>query len=270
MTQLTKIAALNGRPWLTVLMPAYNEAAGLEAAVRLVVGKLEELGLESELLVVDDASRDATAEIAERLATEFRCDELSPPAQLYAPTETASRLTPLPCVRVVHHAQNRGIGGGFRTGVAEARGEWMILIPADLALDLDDLPLYFAAAQEADIVVGVSPLRSDYTPFRRLVSRANIQAIATLFRLPLRQFNYISMYKTSWLRRIEIEYTQSAFFFAEVLVKCRDLGARLVEVETTYLPRETGQATGANRRLIATTARDMARYWVRWVGGRVA
>ena len=50
-----------------------------------------------------------------------------------------------PCIRALHHPVNRGIGGGFVTGVAEARGEWLILIPADLALDLADLGKYFEA-----------------------------------------------------------------------------------------------------------------------------
>jgi glycosyltransferase involved in cell wall biosynthesis len=158
---------------------------------------------------------------------------------------------------------NRGIGGGFRTGVAEAGGEHMILIPADLALDLAELEKYLHAAQEADVVVGVCEVRGDYTPYRLLVSWLNIRAIQLLFHMPLRQFNYVSLYRLDWLRCIEIEYWQSAFFFAEVLIKLRDLGARLVEVDVGYAPRAGGRATGARPGFILRTAGDMLHCWGR-------
>jgi glycosyltransferase involved in cell wall biosynthesis len=170
-----------------------------------------------------------------------------------------------PAVRVCHHPVNQGIGGGFLTGVHEARGQWMILIPADLALDLDELDKYLAAAASADVVVGVRSGRGDYTGYRLLVSRTNVQAIRWLFHLPLRQFNYISMYRLDWLRRIQIEYWHSAFFYAEILVKLRDLGARLVEVDIGYVPRAGGRATGARTRYILHTATDMLRFWAHWV-----
>lgn len=225
-------------PLLTVLVPAYNEAAGLAGAVRAIRAKLDALGVDHEVLVVDDGSRDGTAELADRLAAD----------------DTH--------VRVVHHPANLGIGGGFKSGVAEARGQWLILIPADLAMDLDELPKYLAAAEAgADVAVGVRSDRRDYSTFRRLVSWANIAAIRGLFGMRLRQYNYISLYRLAVLRRMEIRYWRSAFFFAEVLIKARDLGCRLVEVEIGYIPRTTGRATGAKLRLIAATGRDMAAYW---------
>jgi hypothetical protein len=144
----------------------------------------------------------------------------------------------------------------------------MILVPADLAIDLDELSLYLDAARDADLVVGVCLERSDYSLVRRLVSRANVRAIATLFRMEQRQFNYISMYRVALLRRIAVEYWGSAFFFAEVIIKAKRLGARIVEVETRYVPRASGEATGANPRLIARTACDMLHYWPRWLLSR--
>jgi len=80
-----------------------------------------------------------------------------------------------------------------------------------------------------------------------------------------RQFNYISMYRLDCLREIDIEYWQSAFFFAEIMIKAQALGRRLVEVEIRYVPRTTGRATGAKAGLIARTVRDMLRFWLRWV-----
>jgi len=233
---------------LTVLIPAYNEAAGLERCVRLVAAQLAELQVRAEILIVDDASRDGTGRIADALAA-----EASGPA------------APAVDVRVVHHPRNRGLGGGFVTAVAEARGEWLILIPADLAMDLADLRRYLETARDADVVVGVCDVHSDYSPFRLLVHRANIALVQTLFGMRERQFQYISLYRVAALRSMTIDYWRSAFFHAEVLIKARALGYRLVEVDVRYAPRLSGRSTGAHAGLIARTLRDMFHFWLRWI-----
>lgn len=224
---------------MTVFIPAYNEEGNLANCVEVVLSKMDELGEIAELLIVDDASQDSTARLADQLADQH------------------------PQVRAVHHPQNLGIGGGFRTAVQHANGEWMILIPADLALQPDELRRYFDASEGADIVVGLRSDRSDYTLLRRLVSWTNIQLIRTLFGIELRQFQYISMYRMEVLRQIEIEYWQSAFFLAEILIKAHDLGKRLVEVEIHYAPRLTGKPTGAKLQLVVMTVLDIFSFWLR-------
>jgi glycosyltransferase involved in cell wall biosynthesis len=134
------------QPTLTVLVPAYNEEAGLGRSVELILAKLAELGVSAEVLIVDDGSRDRTPAIADELAARHSQ------------------------VRAFHHPANRGIGGGFVTGAAQARGEWLILIPADLALDLDELRKYLDAARRADVVVGARSDRRDYSAFRLFVA----------------------------------------------------------------------------------------------------
>jgi glycosyltransferase involved in cell wall biosynthesis len=225
---------------LTVIMPAYNEEAGLVRAVDLLRSYLSELGIAFEILIVNDASRDHTGELANGLA------------ERYAE------------VRAIHHPENRGIGGGFVTGVAEARGDWLILIPADLALQLAELSKYFNAAEDADVIVGIRSDRSDYSDYRLLVSWINIRLIQILFGMTERQFNYISMYRLAVLRQMRIEYWRSAFFHAETIIKAKALGYRLAEVEISYTPRTSGRPTGARPKLLVSTVRDMLRFWVRW------
>jgi glycosyltransferase involved in cell wall biosynthesis len=244
-----RAAAQMNSPWLTVLMPAYNEEAGLSRSISLVASRLKELQVPSEILIVDDCSSDRTGRIADELTGH------------YLPDETIT-------LRVFHQASNQGIGGGLRTGIAEALGEWLILIPADLALDLADLSKYFDSASVADIVVGIASHRKDYNAWRRLVSFANAESVRILFRMKQRQFQYICMYRLAVLRSMDIEYWRSAFFHAEILIKARDRGYRLVEVEVRYLPRSSGTPTGANWQLIAKTSRDMLRYWTRWITRR--
>ena len=94
-------------------MPAYNEAENLPRNVPRLVEKLESFQEYFEIVIVDDASTDATAAIAVSLALQD------------------------PRVRLCRHGVNKGIGQGFVTAVQTAKGQFLILIPADLALDLD-------------------------------------------------------------------------------------------------------------------------------------
>jgi glycosyltransferase involved in cell wall biosynthesis len=227
-------------PSVTVFIPAFNEEGNLVHCVEVVLAKMSEIGTEAEILIVDDGSRDATPRLADELVSRYEQ------------------------VQVVHHPRNLGIGGAFRTAVKVAGSERLILIPADLALHPDELRRYFEAAPEADIVVGLRSDRSDYTFLRRVVSWVNIQLIRTLFGMKLRQFQYISLYRMDVLRQIEIEYWRSAFFLAEILIKARDLGGRLVEVEIRYAPRVSGKPTGAKLHLVVRTVLDIFRFWLRW------
>ncbi len=237
---------MTDHPLLTVLIPAYNESAGLADCVAVVAARLAALNVSAEILIVDDGSRDATPRLADELAA-------------------ASAAPPRPAVRVVHHTVNQGIGAAFATGVAAAASEWLILIPADLAMDPADIAVYLAASAQADIVVGNRSDLSDYSGFRRLVHFANITLLRLLFGTPLHQFQYISLYRLATLRQMDLEYTGSAFFLAEMLLKAQALGARLVEVSIAYVPRRTGRATGARWSQITATLADMARFWWRWV-----
>jgi len=227
-------------PMVTVFIPAYNEVVNLATCVEVVLSELDALGVSAEELIVEDGSQDGTAGLADGLA------------------QRDGR------VHSLHHTHNLGIGGAFRTAVEYACGEWMIFIPADLALHPSELRRYFDAAPGADIVVGLRSDRSDYTLPRHLVSWTNIRLIQTLFGMKLRQFQYISMYRLSALRQIDIEYWTSAFFLAEILIKARDRGLRLVEVEIRYAPRVSGKPTGAKLKLIVYTVRDILHFWLRW------
>jgi len=227
-------------PFLTVFIPAYNEEGNLANCVEAILGQMNTLGISVEILIVDDGSRDNTSRLSDEIAEKN------------------------PCVRVIHHPNNQGIGAGFMTARANARGKWLILIPADLALYPSELSHYIKAAQNADIVIGLRSDRSDYTLLRKIVSYTNIFLIRFLFGMSPRQYQYISMYRMEALRAMEITCTQSAFFLAEILIHARDQGCRLVEVPIHYAPRLSGKPTGAKFMLIVHTVRDLIRFWFRW------
>ena len=129
-----------------VIMPAFNEAAGVEAAVaeidRAILGRLPG----SRLIVVDDGGTDGTGPILDRLARGL-----------------APRL-------VVIHQANAGHGPALMTGLAHSRAPWVLLIDADRQQDAEDFWRLWARRQGAAMVVGVRQGRWE-GPGRALISR---------------------------------------------------------------------------------------------------
>jgi len=116
---------------LSVIIPAYNEAATIEEVVRRV-SAVELPGLEIELVAVDDASSDGTGAILERLAAEYDA------------------------LRVFTHEVNRGKGAALGTGFAAATGDVLLIQDADLEYDPHEYPKLVAPILEgrADVVYG--------------------------------------------------------------------------------------------------------------------
>lgn len=227
--------------YLSVVIPAFNEQENLPGTVSVLQGELRDLVPSYEIIIVDDGSLDKTGEFADALA------------------KASSN------VRAYHHKRNLGIGRGFVTGVAGSEGEWILLIPADLAINIEDLHKYIDLASECDVVVGLATSRSDSSITRKLVSFLNVRAVQLLFGMRERQFQYICLYRASALKNIDIEYADSAFFHAEILIKAKTLGYRLNEVEVSYSPRHAGHATGAGFRKVIKTAVDMVAFRIRWI-----
>ena len=115
---------------ISIIVPTFQEAATLESLLRKVhsIG----LGAQKEIIVVDDGSTDGTAEIVERLAVELHG------------------------VRLLRHAHNRGKGAAVRTGLAESRGDIVVIQDADLEYDPEDIPRLLEPLRGgvADVVYG--------------------------------------------------------------------------------------------------------------------
>jgi glycosyltransferase involved in cell wall biosynthesis len=113
---------------LSILMPVYNERGLIANAVKQALAV--SYPCEIELLIIDDGSRDGTAEVLAGL------DE--------------------PRVAVHTHPRNRGKGAAIRTGAAAATGDFVVILDADLEYDPEDIPLLLEPVLEgrADVVYG--------------------------------------------------------------------------------------------------------------------
>jgi glycosyltransferase involved in cell wall biosynthesis len=126
---------------LSLIIPAYNEEAGIRLAVREADGALAELAHDYEVLVVDDGSCDATARIV------------------------AEEARHLPHIRLIRHAENRGYGAALRTGMEAARCDRVAFTDADRQFHLADLSPLLTLTEHAPVAVGYRADRQD--PWRR-------------------------------------------------------------------------------------------------------
>ena len=118
-------------PEYSIVIPAYNEAARILVTLEAVIECVRRRGWDTEVIVVDDGSRDRTVEIVRAFAA------------------TA------PEVRLLKNAGNRGKGYSVRSGMLQALGEVVLFSDADLSAPIDEAEgLFKAIAEGADIAIG--------------------------------------------------------------------------------------------------------------------
>ncbi|MEO8461844.1 MAG: glycosyltransferase family 2 protein [Chloroflexota bacterium] len=220
-------------PALSYFFPAHNEADNLRGLVEEALAALPHLAETFEVIVVDDGSRDETPRIADELAA------------------ADGR------VRVVHHAHNRGYGAALRSGFAAAGHDLIAFTDGDRQFRVEDLGrlLDRLAAGDADVVVGYRIKRAD-PPVRTLYARAYRLANLVFFGLRVRDVDCAcKVFRRGSLAGISVE-SNGAFFSAELLIKLRQAGRRVIEVGVPHYPRTAGSPTGARPQVVFRAMRD--------------
>ena len=105
-------------PRVSVVIPCLNEAENIEECVRRARAALDDNQITGEVLVADNGSTDGSAELAERAGA------------------------------LVLHEHRRGYGSAYLAGFAAARGEYIVMIDADLTYDFNDIPRFVEHLQQ--------------------------------------------------------------------------------------------------------------------------
>jgi glycosyltransferase involved in cell wall biosynthesis len=202
--------------YVSIVAPAFNEAAIIETVVREWMSVLSGETEEWEIVVTDDGSTDGTGTILRRLTEE---DDH---------------------IKVVSLSTNKGCGYALRQAIDEARGKYVVTIDADGQFDLADYKSLFGKLTEGyDIVTGFRRHKID-TVTRVVSDRIYHLIVKMLFGVHLRDTNCaLKVYKSSILKAIQID-SRGYSIPTELLIKARALGYRIGEVGVTHSGRTVG------------------------------
>ncbi len=200
---------------ISLILPAYNEEAGIANAIAEADDALRRLGVSYEIIVVDDGSGDQTAAAVEQT----RRDR--------------------PCVRLVRHDVNRGYGSALRTGFEAARGRRIAFTDADCQFDLADLALLLPLTEQHPIAVGYRIDRQD-SWLRKFYSRGYNLLARTLLGISVRDIDCaLKVFCRDALAQILPE-TGGFFVNTEMLTKARQLRLSIAEVGVRHRQRRAG------------------------------
>lgn len=205
---------------LSIVIPAYNEEKRLAATLERIASYLAGGAWKfSEVVVVDDGSRDGTVTLVENIAAR------------------------LPSVRLLRNPGNRGKGYSVRHGILEAKGEWALFTDADLSSPIEELEKLWTKAQEAWAQVAIGSRALDrsligtHQPLlREYAGRAFNLVVRVSTGLPFWDTQCgFKLFETRAAREIFRRQQLERFGFdVEVLFIARKLGYTAIEVPVRW------------------------------------
>jgi len=206
------------RPTVSLVIPMFNEELNIEHAVAAATQALRKYSDDYEILIVDDASTDASPRIVARMAAED------------------------PHVRVLTHPKNRKLGGTLRTGFAACTKDLVFYMDADIPFDPDVLGHAMRAIEltGADMVAAYRHDRTMEGFKRGVYTYVYNWLIGILFGWPHRDINFsFKLMKRRVLQAIELK-SEGSLIDAELIVKAKNRGFSIQQIGIDYYPRLRG------------------------------
>jgi len=209
----------------SIIIPAYNESQRIISTLDRILTYVAEQGLDTELIVVNDGSRDDTAKIVQGYVARN------------------------PIMRLVENPGNRGKGYSVRNGMLNARGELLLFSDADLSSPIEEAPKLFRAIEEgADVAIGSRWLRSELQTARQPLHR---QLFGRVFNLVLRiilglkfkdtQCGFKAFTRSVAHSIFPLQRIERWGFDPELIFLAKKQGWRIVEVPVKWAHDEGGR-----------------------------
>lgn len=220
------------KPDITLFFPVFRDESTVKTVAEKAIKVLSDVAAEYEVLIVDDCSPDRSGAIADELAKSN------------------------PRIRVFHHPRNLGYGAAIRTGLANARYEWICQTDGDDEYDIYDLHKLIRLREFYDLVITFRYVKS-YSGFRIFISWCYNTVLRWLFKTRYRDVSTgLRLVRKSLTDELVLQAT-SPFIGAEIAIKTMLKGYRVGEVGIQTFPRAFGQGSATTPANIAATIRDM-------------
>lgn len=223
------------RPSVALVIPMYNEEENIAHALDCAMVALDRYSADYEIIVVDDASTDRSAEI---VAQEAAAD---------------------PRIRLLRHEVNRGLGASLKTGFAAAQKDLVLYMDADLPFDPDIVGRAIQAMKvtRADVIAGYRLDRTTEGFVRTVYSYLYNMLIGILFGWPHRDINFsFKLMRREVLEAIELK-SEGSLIDAELIVKAKNLGFHIQQLGLDYFPRTRGSSTLSSPSVIFKILREL-------------
>ena len=201
---------------LSIIVPLYNEEACVEALYKAIVSSLDPLGMDYEILFVDDGSKDRTVELARDIASRDK------------------RL------RLVKFRRNYGQTPAMAAGIDVARGDILVTMDGDLQNDPDDISSFLDKLNEGyDIVVGWRHKRQDKLITRKIPSRIANWLIGKITGVPIKDNGCsLKAYRAEVIKNIPLYSEMHRFIPAMTSLA----GTRIAEIKVKHHARQFGES----------------------------
>lgn len=204
-------------PELSIVVPAYNEGEHLASVIAEMADVFGKAGLDYEVVVVDNGSRDNTGEIIDGIS------------------RANSRI------RTLHLEENRKYSGGILAGLAEARGSVMGWAHADGQADPKDIVRLYRAMREQGCELAKAVRRERHeSPWRIVQGKIWITIFKTLFPCRYRDVNATPKLMTRRAAEILKLDSRDWFLDPEFVIKAIRHNMRICEIETVWRSRRSG------------------------------
>ena len=227
---------------LSIFFPMWNEEQYIHRAVGAARAVCEALVADGrigdyELIVVDDASTDATPALADEMAAADRH------------------------VRVVHHEVNRKLGGSLKSGFAAATGDVVLYTDADLPFEMAELvrALRVLDTYEVDMVSAYRLDRTGEGPRRAVYSFFYNGLVQLVFGTRVRDINFaFKLCRRRVLDHVTLT-SEGSFIDAELVIRAQRAGFQVLQIGVDYFPRTRGVSTLSSFGVIRAMVLEMLR-----------
>lgn len=218
---------------ISFVLPMYNESANIRVSIEALKAIASELTGDYEIVVVDDASTDDSADIVDKMAREDNA------------------------IRLLRLEENTMFGGAFAKGFKSAVKDVIMYMDSDMPVSEEDIKESFPLINDADIVTGYSKVKKGDTVKRKIISGGYNFLVQALFGLDVKDIN--SGYKIVRKSLIEdIEFvSRSPFVDVELFLHARKKGGRVRQFPLIFKTRPGGKSYIARVPVILATFSDM-------------